>query len=199
MCGIIGYRPLTDDPDQKGAFASLFKESAIRGLHAFGIGTSESVKRSHNTQDIIDAFNPDLTTVAHARYCTSGDWHTLENNQPIVVDDIILAFNGVIHMGSKEEFEKAFNVKCDSDNDGEVFLRRMIGGETAEAFLSRISGSFAGVWLRNGKLWAGRNARRPLWKCQSYGALWYGSTRDVFLRAGFPLPVELVVGVELCL
>jgi glutamine phosphoribosylpyrophosphate amidotransferase len=138
-----------------------------------------------------------LPTIAHARYSTSGDWRTPANNQPLVVAEMALAFNGVISMGTKPEFEADFGVTCASDNDGEVFLRRLEGGEPADAFIRRINGSFAGVWLRDGRLYAGRNARRPLWRCYAHGAWWYASTADIFRRAGFashlaPVPINAV-------
>jgi glutamine phosphoribosylpyrophosphate amidotransferase len=196
MCGIVGFKPLEDNILQVGAFQRLFHESRIRGLHAYGIATGDSVYRTFDSSEIQQHFDHAKPTIAHARYSQSGDWHVLENNQPIVVGNMALAHNGVISMGTKAEYEAQFDVQCTVDNDSEIFLRCLERGETPEAFLDRLSGSFAGVWLRDGVLYAGRNPRRPLWKCHSYGAMWYASTEDIFRRAGFFGPEPVAVGAE---
>lgn len=190
MCGVIGYHPVEPTEQAAGAFVQLFEESRVRGRHAYGLATQNSastrVLRTFDAAAIWKRFVPGLPTIAHTRYSTSGDWQTLENNQPVVVDGIALAFNGVIHMGTKAEFEAAFDVSCTTDNDGEVFLRWMLAGGEPTAFLRAMRGSFAGVWLKDGRLHAARNQRRPLWRCDAYGAYWYASTRDIFERAAFP-------------
>ncbi len=200
MCGVVGYWPIKPDGAWE-AFRRLFTESSIRGLHAFGIVQSAAPLRSFNLDDIVASFNPKLPALAHARYCTSGDWRVLENNQPLSIEDdgftLSLVFNGVIHMGTKEEFEAAFGVHCEHDNDGEVFLRRLELGNDPADFLAKMTGSFAGCWLDSeGKMFAGRNARRPLWRCDAHGARWYASTRDIFHRAGFTGMEEMAPGVE---
>lgn len=189
MCGIIGYMPIDPAPEISGAFRRLFDESRVRGTHAYGItssfGGELETLRSFNWEDIPKVFNPAYPTIAHCRYCQSGDWRVLENNQPIVVDQTAVAMNGVIHMGTKEEYEAAFDVKCQVDNDSEIFLQRLKGGQDAESFIKSISGSFAAVWIEKGKIHAARNARRPLYSMEIYGACWWASTADIFKRAGF--------------
>lgn len=217
MCGLVGYKPLGPTPETTAAFTRLFKASIIRGMHAYGISTAIldgyegsrggiSTERSFDWNDIPRHFHTPYPTIAHTRYCQSGDWQVMENNQPIEVAGMALAFNGCIHMGTKEEFEAAFDVQCETDNDGEVFLRLVesVGLlhpsdhiERAKRTLGGFTGSFAGVWLHNGYLYAGRNARRPLWSCEAFGGKFYASTRDIFRRAGFPEPQQVVVGVEL--
>lgn len=199
MCGIIGYNPVTPTADAPAAFTRLFDESRVRGTHAYGIARLAPWVvsfRSFDWEKIPQHFEPTWATVAHTRYCQSGDWQVMENNQPIVLGDHALAFNGCIHMGAKEEFEAAFGVQCQTDNDGEIFMRKcLLGYESAEEWLGTIRGSFAGVWLSHGRLYAGRNARRPLWTCEAYGAKWVASTSDIFKRAGFPAAQELPPGV----
>jgi len=207
MCGVIGYWPKESHPEQTTAFRRLWVESNIRGLHAFGLYQVGFLTRTFDWEDVSAAFDPEEPAIAHARYSTSGDWHDLNNAQPIVTNHFALAMNGVISMGTKEEYEAEFGVQCVADNDAEVFLRRLEAGADPEQFLHSLSGSFAGVWLSDFntqerrymeemKLNAGRNARRPLWKHEQYGAVWYASTRDIFLRAGFGDPTEVGVGVE---
>jgi len=205
MCGIIGYKPLNDstvfDSRVTLAMAHLVRESRIRGLHALGMAQplgfgAFSQYISHDQSDwavhrLIDFFDPGRPAIIHARYATSG-WA----NQPIVVGNRALAFNGVIHMGTKEEFERAFRVTCDTDNDGEVFLRRLMMGDTPEEFIGSLKGSFAGVWFQDSQLWAGRNEYRPLWKVEAFGATWYASTDNIFWRAFCATPRMVAEGVE---
>lgn len=196
MCGVIGYKPLIPNPGSIQAFDNLLYESRIRGHHAYGIANQFTTFKSYDWGEITDHFDPNLSTIAHTRYCQSGDWKNMENNQPLVVGGMKLAMNGVIHMGTKEEFEKSFRVQCIVDNDSEIFLQKLGEGVDPRFFILGISGSFAATWLTGGLLWAGRNARRPLWKCEAFGGKWYASTRDIFLRAKFPEPTELAPGVE---
>lgn len=198
MCGIVGYDPVypSVQAQVRELFGALFRESCVRGKHAYGLASPVLVHRSFAVEDVIAAFDPLFPTVAHARYCQSGDWREIQNNQPIIAHGMALAMNGVIHMGTKEEFEAAFNVRCNADNDGEVFLQLLAAGMTVQEALARIEpGSFAGVWLQGRQLRAVRNARRPLWRCQHAGATWYASTSDIFRRAGFDVQLfELVPG-----
>lgn len=220
MCGVIGYKPHDEEHAvanesevdihcAKKAFGDLMRQSQVRGLHAYGLAQPGHpqglyVHKAAMVGEIVDFFNPGLPAVAHCRYSTSGDWKDMANNQPIVVDDIALVFNGVIHMGTRDEFEKVFDVECETENDGEVFLRSALKwsnqrGSLLEGwqnFLNDMTGSFAGCWLYNGVLFAGRNLRRPLWRNFYCGATWYASTRDIFLRSGFPEPEQVEVGVE---
>jgi hypothetical protein len=99
-------------------------------------------------------------------------------------------------MGTQAEYEEQFQVKCAVDNDSEIFLRRLEQGQSAEEFISSIPGSFAATWLKDGRLFAGRNARRPLWRCYAHGAIWYASTSDIFQRSGFLQAAEIAAGIE---
>jgi len=188
---VIGYVPSssTGADEARNAFLSLLLQSRIRGTHAYGIAQEGQVVKS-TVDTLVEAFDPTRPAVAHTRYSTSGDWTVPENNQPIVVGRSALVFNGVVDMGTKEEFEQRWGVKCDTANDGELFLRRRI---SAEEFVATMSGSFAGVWAEWGasRLCALRNERRPLWSSDHLGARWYGSTRDIFVRAGFAAPREV--------
>lgn len=195
MCGVIAYLPIDPSDAVRSAVDALFYESSARGLHAAGFvqPIPEGFQRIMRADWA--EFDVSKPMIAHARYSTSGDWHNDDNNQPIVVEQVALAFNGVIHMGEKEEFEAAFNVKCRTANDGEVFIRKLLAGMSAADFLRELAGSFAGAWLVHYQLWVGRNDRRPLWTCFAHGAFWYASTRDIFLRAKFPEPALVPVGV----
>tara|TARA_R110000824_G_scaffold1386_6_gene7049 strand:- start:1262 stop:1933 length:672 start_codon:yes stop_codon:yes gene_type:complete len=202
MCGVIGYSPregqtIEERNKSRDAFKRLFHESTVRGKHYYGIaqvkppspdGFSETfnVWRSRYKASISDQFTAFTPTVAHTRFSQSGDWQVKENNQPIIVSQRALAMNGVIHMGTKQEYEQAFDVYCTVDNDAEIFLRCLEKDQDASNFINTVEGSFAGVWITAEQgLFAVRNARRPLWVCKEWGAIWIASTRDIFLRSGF--------------
>ena len=216
MCGVIGYTPINDafvDKKQQ-LFKQLFLESSIRGKHFYGIAQLAAhpfptasihpldnfeVTRSAELLDIPQFFSPFVPAIAHTRFSQSGDWKVAENNQPIISKHRALAMNGVIDMGRKSEYEYKFEVKCEVDNDAEIFLRRMEKGELSETFINRITGSFAATWIDSdkGTLFSARNERRPLWKCVEQGAIWIASTKDIFQRAGFIQPKTLLEsGVE---
>ena len=210
MCAVIGYSPpqLGDVNALCDAFKRLMLEARIRGTHAFGITTLDATtglvftRRSHDVEEIIAEFNPNYPCVAHARYSTSGDWTDHRNNQPITVGQFSLAFNGVIDMGTKQEFEQRWEVECESDNDGEIFIRKVWAGVPPTRFVSEMTGSFAGVWLQvyadKVDLWALRNERRPLWSSDHLGATWFASTQDMLKRAGFSDEIELAPLMEEC-
>tara|TARA_R110000824_G_scaffold161996_3_gene337569 strand:+ start:1829 stop:2500 length:672 start_codon:yes stop_codon:yes gene_type:complete len=202
MCGVIGYSPLEgqtiqESKDSRGAFKKLFHESTVRGKHYYGIAqvlpaplgelsTAFDVWKSRYEASIAMQFTAFTPTVAHTRFSQSGDWKVKENNQPIIVSPRALAMNGVIHMGTKQEYEKAFGVRCEVDNDAEIFLRCLKKGQSAPDFLNTVEGSFAGVWITPEQgLFAARNKHRPLWKCKQYGAIWVASTQDIFVRSEF--------------
>lgn len=213
MCGVIGYWPGPDcDHDlQNTMYDRLMLESRIRGTHAFGICQYDESSgllitfRSHELTEVLGKFDSGMPSVSHARFSTSGDWQMMSNNQPIVVGDRALAFNGVIHQGTRAEMEATYGVKLKAENDGEIFLRLLesygripTGSDEGSGAMEPVeivaaldivnsfTGSFAGVWLNasDGQLYAARNARRPLWSGVYFGALWFASTRDIFLRAG---------------
>lgn len=211
MCGIIGYWPAEsyDPMDVKERVNDLFWQSRARGTHAAGFSVLrplELVTRvSSNPEELLDTlwslWVPSYPLIMHTRYSQSGDWREMRNNQPIHdgkrLDDgarleISVAMNGVIHMGTKEEFEQAFNVQCASYNDADVFVQRVLEGQPAEDFIKELSGSFAGVWFERRTaektiqtgMRAMRNTRRPMWASNEQG-MWVASTYDIFRRSSF--------------
>lgn len=208
MCGVVGY--VSSNPTGSGieAFCRLMTQSRIRGLHAAGIAYRDTlgqieVVKGRNLElplQVLRSLTPTPTTiVGHTRYSTSGDFQDMANNQPIVVDDSALVFNGVISMGTKEEFEKQFDVECASYNDGEVVLRKEKQGHQAHDFVNSIEGSFAGLIMNRIGLRAFRNPRRPLWKSNRYpDHIFFASTKDIFVRAGFDPQYVVEVSVKEC-
>lgn len=208
MCTVVGFFPRGGMVDneifhkRRAAFGSLMEEGGVRGLHAFGICQPDAkIIKSSVLSEVAESFDPEIPAIAHCRYSTSGDASVYENNQPILSDKMALVFNGVIHMGTREEFNRHYNVECSSANDGEVFLKLIQKSreyiEEARTLPGRIleihgDWSFAGLWMDDftrpdTPIWVGRNGKRPLWICTDYlGAKWYASTRDIFMRAGFP-------------
>ena len=191
MCAVIGYCGDPVSAREAGKLAVLMREGLARGTHATGwawsdgTGKIESLKRiGESAADRAEFLLGAKIVVGHCRYSTSGDWREAGNNQPICIEGWSLAFNGVISMSTKEEFERQFQVTCQSDNDGEVFLRRVERGDDPASFLRRSGASFAGCWTNGKTLWALRNWKRPLWRWRTDAGDWFASTRDIFERSG---------------
>lgn len=201
MCGIIGMT--TDNPksSHRDLLEGLFNESKIRGIHAFGFshwdGESVVTKRFSRLDQCLSAL-PSMTTrlVGHCRYSTSGDHAIIDNNQPIQMGCAALAFNGVISMATKAEYERQYGKNYATDNDGEIFLDKFSRNDEWERFIAEGQFSFAGLILFRDVLIALRNARRPLYRCSEAGAAFFASTFDIFRRAGFRgVPESLPPGI----
>lgn len=210
MCAIIGMVCDTFGEAERSTLVSLMEQSRIRGLHAFGLAwTSHDgtlvVERfldfQRAQQRVWDLDKPDQGPIVfHARYSTSGDFKVLENNQPIRLGGTALAFNGVLHMGTKSEMEAELGEPMETDNDGEMFLRRMRRGEDPAGIVR--SGSFSGVWIEDGLLCALSNGRRPAWVFSNGTVRIVLSTRDIAIRAGLgswehgPLAINQVTRIH---
>ena len=195
MCGILGAYFLNKDPETLTFTKKLITELKIRGRHSFGIAYynnhSIEVTKSFelNPDELVDAFVQSGSDcfIYHNRYSTSGDWHDMKNNQPIVVDGVgAIAMNGVLSMKKMEEFQKDFNVVCNCDNDAEVFLRKIEQGINLVDFLkSQKECSFSATLLLDNKIYGLRNNKRPLYKFNFKDkALFLVSTLDTIKRAG---------------
>lgn len=198
MCGVIGFYSPNPKPKHLEAICRLYQQSKIRGLHAFGFsvwepnkGHKDSIRTVKYTEllpvlkEIMDyRLSPPELLIGHARYSTSGDWKDFANNQPVHINGISMVFNGVITQASKKEYEKEFNKEYITENDGEIFSRKVLDGEDWVNFVSSGKFSFAGIFLRNGEAYAIRNKNRPLYKATCDGGAFIASTRDIFVRAG---------------
>jgi glutamine phosphoribosylpyrophosphate amidotransferase len=203
MCGVIGLSTDAPRPRHVAALRRLFEESRVRGLHAFGFstwdGTAVVTRRFLKLDECLEALPAAPTRmIGHCRYSTSGDHTKLENNQPIQAGEASLAFNGVISMATKPEYERQYGRQYRTDNDGEIFLDKFLRGDAWEAFVAGGRFSFAGLILHRGELVALRNARRPLYVCAEAGATFYASTSDIFRRAGFSAAPEAVPAGVAC-
>ncbi len=189
MCGVIGYFSEKQVPEHVDTICRIFDESKIRGLHAFGATVrSDSGLRTFKGHEISSVKSFLKTTggfsmmIGHNRYSTSGDWHDQANNQPIHLPGISMVFNGVISQASKEEYSKQYGKKYQTQNDGEIFARKVLDGEDWAKFVSEGRFSFAGMFIREGKAYAIRNKNRPLWLAKKDGAVFLASTRGIFAR-----------------
>jgi glutamine phosphoribosylpyrophosphate amidotransferase len=208
MCAVIGFQGKGSKQTSE-RLLTLFNESKIRGLHAFGLAYYNGPKlfcarfseldMAQTHLRVVASQNISLKLIAHCRYSTSGDWKDETNNQPIYIDGVAMAFNGVIRMSTKKEWGKEFGFKPITDNDGEIFVRKVLAGEDWVTWVATGEFSFAGVMLHNKKLVALRNKQRPLWRVQDNGSNYFASTRDIFERAGFkdakPVPPGYALAV----
>lgn len=197
MCGVIGMFSKAPKESDCEDVVELFKQSRVRGLHAFGFTavtadgpwlTNKAASSEENTANLRNAFHlwgGVRALIGHTRYSTSGDYKTPENNQPVLVQDLSLVFNGVISMKTREEYSREYGKQYETENDGEIFARRVLDGEEWEAFVREGAFSFAGCFLHKGELWALRNTNRPLWFWKTEDRLLFASTKDIFRRA-FP-------------
>lgn len=192
MCGIIGMysRFKGGSVNDIHLLLKLMNETAIRGLHSFGvayyIGRDINVEKQFNLEPekLLRNYTRQggKRLIFHCRYSTSGDFKDMSNNQPTVCRNIAVVFNGIISMGRKSVFEEDFNVSCESENDAEIILRRK---ETPLDFLYNFPDvSFAGLFLKNKKLIALRNYKRPMYIFKRMESIFFISTRDIAIRAG---------------
>lgn len=170
----------------------IFFNSRIRGLHSFGFSyVTDGIIHTNKFTDY-DKFvrlfiqKKPSKFIAHFRYSTSGDWKQAENNQPIHIRNICLAFNGVIDMSTKLEMEKKYAIDMQTENDGEIAIHKYI--ESKEHFLLFINEkkrTFAGLFLnRRNEIHAIKNNLRPLSIAKHINTTYIASTSDILLRSG---------------
>lgn len=190
----------------------LFDQSQIRGRHAFGFSVWEENKghrdnirtfKSHELlrvkKEIMDyRYTPPEILIGHNRYSTSGDWKDHGNNQPVHIQGISMVFNGVITQSEKSVYETVYKKTFSTENDGEIFSRKVLDGEDWVRFVANGSFSFAGLFVRNGEAYAIRNKNRPLYMGNDMGGVFFASTKNIFERAGgFSNVREVPAGKEL--
>lgn len=190
MCGVMYFKGDGDKYNQ--VVVRLLEESRVRGLHAFGVSIRPSPEDNFQT---VRTFNLDAAVqyikenkfcelIGHCRYDTSGDWQIINNNQPIVIGESILAFNGVVRMSTRDEYQQEFQREYATENDGEIVLRMLVEEDTRlMSLLDQKRVTFAGVAYVNGRMLAIRNERRPLWRAITSDAQFVFSTYDIWSRA----------------
>jgi glutamine phosphoribosylpyrophosphate amidotransferase len=179
MCGVIGYYTEKSNNEDLEILTDIFYQSKIRGIHSFGITYKDNKSFTTNKQFNINRIKmPDTNMlIGHNRYSTSGDWKIKRNNQPIEYNDNYLVFNGVIDMGTKKEIESKYNIKMQSNNDGEIILQK-------PEMLKHSECSFAGLFIEDSKIYCYRNKERPLFRALINKSVFIASTKDIFKRAG---------------
>ncbi len=187
MCGILGY---CGPPQGAETIWKLQMALKIRGLHAFGLSFYgpaglTTVKRAtpFPLREIETALETSAVLIYHNRYSTSGDWQTPQNNQPIQTGDLAVAMNGVLSMAPKAEYQVEHGIVCETENDTEIFNRRLLRGDDVAGWLASSPASCAAVWIQDGTLFALRNRSRPLHRFDEGGATFFISTIEAVDRA----------------
>lgn len=120
-----------------GFIERLFLESEIRGRHASGFtiladpGVLETTKAPLPASEFIRTdhlwkrckTDPPRAMVGHTRYSTSGDWDENTNNQPLSTNRYALVHNGLVSMGTPEEYGPKYGLPLSTANDSEVILK----------------------------------------------------------------------------
>lgn len=195
MCGVIGYQSDHPRAAHLQTLRRLFLESKIRGLHAFGFAATWRgqndrwmVVKDLDLRTVLAKLRAiplgdwPLSVIGHCRYSTSGDYRDPLNNQPITLDGMAFAFNGVLDMREKHQYETAYGRTYTTGNDGEIFMRHVLDGGDPVEFACR-TGSLAACYLYHGEAYALRNNYRPLWYATGSGTTWVASTVDILRRA----------------
>lgn len=195
MCGLIGFTGRFSK-DVIHNLKSIMRESSIRGLHASGFAFSlndggiklktfdEPINRlADHFYDYVELSNPEdgdkFNFIAHARFSTSCiGW-----NQPIGDEELAIAHNGVITQADSSEWEKLYGYKCTGKNDSELLFHCIKEGSSPmEKFPSA---SISALILNRRELKYIANGKRPLWSVTTDSGVYFASTRDIFVRAGF--------------
>lgn len=192
MCGIATTLSKTELTLEEKSFAiKVMKESSIRGVHSFGLSYIVNkkiiTKKFHKIEECLEHFAKNVTKeyIFHNRYSTSGDWKEHKNNQPILLNNNSLVFNGVISMKTKEEMEKQFNLKLKTENDGEIFLHHI---EKPLQFIDNKNISFAGLYINKNQVFLLRNNLRPMFYSKFNNTYFIASTADILIRSGLSNP-----------
>jgi hypothetical protein len=178
MCGIVGI--YTEKPSQSVVtlFQLLMLESGIRGLHAAGVYSGGKVQKYQGgVNEVLPQIKLDpkhKLFMGHTRYSTSGDYHDLNNNQPLQLGELTLAHNGIISMSS--EFAQIFGEPCVTNNDSEVILCKVAKHALRTNLVSAIAKSLVEV----------NDISRPIFAC----ALVHGD-QDVYLFKDDIRPLHL--------
>jgi len=181
MCAIIGF--ISDSPTQQAVdtLKKVFIESKIRGMHAYGYAAIQDghlmEAKSNGLKSLLVSINNPTRLIGHCRYSTSGDYKDMNNNQPLRYGEEYLVFNGVIDMRTKAEMEAAYNIKMNSDNDGEIMLQT-----PNRTGLLKSGITFSGLTLNSHALAFFRNEGRPGYKATRFGATYIASTADILRR-----------------
>jgi glutamine phosphoribosylpyrophosphate amidotransferase len=191
MCSVIGG--FFDRPSklQLDYIKNIFIESKIRGMHATGISyvknnKIQTIKKPIPSDeffqdiDLKDFLNEDgdLYLIGHCRYSTSD----LEYNQPISSEEISIVHNGVITQEEPDNWQKIYDIICETKNDSEFILKTL--EENKEPLTAWPDASMAVCELhRNKKVRFYRNAKRPLSMAVFYNGIVVASTRDIIERA----------------
>lgn len=213
MCGVIAYSNPEPEPKDFVTLARIFEESAVRGIHAFGVSWLPANHKNIETRKFfsvekMSAFileqlreEKPRAVIGHNRYSTSGDWHDEKNNQPLFLleSNTAMAFNGVIDQSPESEWPARYGYNFATENDGEIALRKW--AESPTEFLKWFAAqrfSFAGAFLDWGGVRLVRNGGRPLWGVDVEGANFAASTVDILRRSGinqaaYAVPTNTIV------
>lgn len=196
MCGIFGMSLMgtpTDLPRLQRLVTMLALTSAERGTDATGIAILNDQFTTHYHKDVLSAYamvrrkkwRETLAGISagtrfilgHTRRATKGS-NIANNSHPFffypALGNLVGVHNGTIT--NHASFNTAETYQVDSANVLHAIAH--LPNEEWPALLSKLQGTFALVWIRNGQLHVARNPGSPLvtmW-CRELGARIFAST-----------------------
>jgi glucosamine 6-phosphate synthetase-like amidotransferase/phosphosugar isomerase protein len=131
MCGVFGYIRKNNDFQSKANFdnglvSHIALLSAERGPHAWGIAWRDFTgmycyKQPRRLEDTLIINNLWANAmIGHCRLATDGNYKEVSNNQPIMINQVALAHNGIVknykYIKDREEYPVS------TENDSEILL-----------------------------------------------------------------------------
>lgn len=159
MCGIGGiyFHDPAQNPFKEKEFStmidSMLKGIESRGRDATGIAAVSKTGQLHIEKADLEASNFSLwrsdvprnaqTVLLHTRYATQGTPMNLDNNHPILYDDVLVTHNG--HISNDDELFKEEELERKAQVDSEIIaaLFQKHGIDKAHIPLQKLDGNMA--------------------------------------------------------
>ncbi|MFC1959147.1 hypothetical protein ACFLYO_00400 [Chloroflexota bacterium] len=136
MCGVFAYNG--PEPVDLRWIQQVAKLAGYRGPYSFGFawrGLDESwqvykqVGALDENLDTLERVVGAVQVIGHARLATSGDFRQLENNQPLIKDDVAIAHNGNVY--NWQALARMYGFTPETANDSEALLHLIDGDVSA--------------------------------------------------------------------
>jgi len=199
MCAVVGAYIENPSSLDLITLADVFRESAIRGLHATGISWAKGgrihtyISKTPATEflnyfDLAKTINEDgnLYMIGHCRYSTSD----LEFNQPLYNDNFSIVHNGVVSQEMPEDWQRLYGYNCVTRNDSELILHTLEAKKSPLVEFANASMAVVELYKEK-KIRFYRNGKRPIYFTSLPNGGIITSTKDIAIRSDLKSPVEI--------